>query len=223
MSSRKLIIANKRYSSWSMRPWLFLTHHGISFEEIRIPLFTTDSEARLREYSPSGFVPVFYENDLVIWDSLAILEYVAETYPQTHGWPTAVKARAMARSVSAEMHSGFAALRSTLTMDLKTRYQWQDSGPAVAKEIARIETIWTQCRSEFGKQGPWLFGEFTIADAMFAPVATRFHTYSVPISATSQAYVDTVMQLPAFKQWQAAALAESEVIEQYEKTDRKRL
>lgn len=217
--SRTLIIGNKRYSSWSMRPWLFLTHHGISFDEIRIPLSTPDTDAKLHEYSPSGLVPVLQDNGMTIWDSLAIMEYLTETYPQTHGWPAAVKARAMARSVSAEMHSGFAALRSNLTMNLKSRYRWKDSGPAVAKDIARIETIWAQCRNEFGKQGPWLFGEFSIADAMYAPVATRFHTYSVPVSSTSQAYVETVMQLPAFKQWQAAALLETEVIDQYEKKD----
>lgn len=219
----QLIIANKNYSSWSMRPWLFLTQHGIPFEEIRIPLYTPESEARLRQYSPSGLVPALLDAHLAVWDSLAICEYLAEIYPHSHGWPADRAARAVARAVSAEIHSGFTALRSSLTMNLKARYRWQQCDAAVMQDIARIEAIWALCRNNYGQQGPWLFGEFSIADAMFAPVATRFVTYSVPVSAQSRTYVDTVYALPAFQHWYDAALRETEVISRYELSDRERL
>lgn len=223
MSSLKLIIANKKYSSWSMRPWLVLSHFGIPFEEIRIPLFQADSEARVRQYSPHGLVPVLHDGDLVVWESLAICEYLADKFPEIHAWPQDRRARAVARAVSTEMHAGFVNLRTTLTTNLKARYQWKDSGAAVAKDIARIEAIWAACRRDYGQAGPWLFGEFCIADAMFAPVATRLRTYAVPISPLSRDYVASIYQLPAFQRWEAAALAETEEIPQYELVDRDRV
>lgn len=223
MSSLKLIIGNKKYSSWSMRPWLVLSHFGIPFEEIRIPLFQADSEERLKAYSPHGMVPVLHDGDLVVWESLAICEYIADKFPERHAWPQDRRARAIARAVSTEMHAGFVNLRTALTTNLKARYKWKDSGAAVARDIARIEAIWAQCRRDYGQHGPWLFGEFSIADAMFAPVATRLRTYDVPITTVSRDYVNSIYQLPAFKQWEAAAIAETEEIPQYELADRERI
>ena len=219
MSHLKLIIGNKKYSSWSMRPWLFLKHHGIVFDEVRIPLYTSTAAAELRQYSPSGLVPVLQHDDLTVGDSLAICEYIAEIYPHTQGWPQNSKIRALARAVSAEMHAGFSNLRSTLTTNLKARYHWQDCGEAVGGDIARIEAIWAQCRRDYGQSGPWLFGDFSIADVMYAPVATRFRTYNVPVSALSQKYIETVYALPAFQEWYSAAVNESEIIAQFESTD----
>ncbi len=216
MDTLTLIIANKKYSSWSMRPWLFLKHHQIPFTEVYIPLNAANSRERVREYSPTGLVPVLKHGELTVWESLAILEYLAELYPNTHAWPSDRRARALARSVSSEMHAGFINLRTNLTTNVTARYQWQDCGETVVADIARIEAIWAQCRRDFGKNGPWLFGEFSIADAMFAPVATRFRTYNVPISATSRAYVETVHQLPAFKLWYEGALQETDVVPAYE-------
>jgi glutathione S-transferase len=216
MEALTLIIGNKKYSSWSMRPWLFLQHHHIPFAEVRIPLFAANSRAALREYSPTGLVPVLQHGELTIWESLAILEYIAELYPQTRGWPADRRARALARAVSAEMHAGFINLRTNLTTNVIARYQWQECGEAVAADIARIEAMWAQCRHEHGNHGPWLFGEFSIADAMFAPVATRFRTYNVPLAATSRDYVETVHQLPAFKSWYDEARRETEVITENE-------
>ncbi|MDH4121001.1 MAG: glutathione S-transferase family protein [Deltaproteobacteria bacterium] len=216
-----LIIANKKYSSWSMRPWLLMKQLGIPFQEKYIPLYQPGYQQALAPYSPSLKVPALRHGPLTVWDSLAICEYVAERHPQA--WPQDPAARAVARSVSAEMHSGFQAMRSELTCNLGARYAWQACGEAVMADMARVEAIWADCRKKYGSGGPWLFGAFSIADAMFAPVATRFVTYNVPISPISQEYVNTVFQSPAFQAWQAGALAEKEVIPQYEYTHWKRL
>ena len=219
MQALKLIIGNKNYSSWSMRPWLLLKHFEIPFDEIRIPLFTEDTPKQLKVYSPSGLVPALIHQELNLWDSLAICEYLAELNPQISLWPKQQNARAIARAVAAEMHAGFSALRSALPMNVRARYQWKDVGIEVMNDIKRIETLWQDCRTRFGQSGDWLFGDFSIADAMYAPVATRFQTYSVPVNPNTRNYIDTLYRSPAFKLWQEQAKQEKEKIARYEYTD----
>lgn len=222
-SNLKLIIGNKNYSSWSLRPWLFLKYHNISFSEVWIPLYTPEGTEQLMKYSPSGLVPALVDGDLTVWDSLAICEYVSEMYLNGKGWPDDVKTRAVARSVAAEMHSGFQHLRGKLSMNLKARFEWNFVNEDVDRDIRRIEAVWEQCRARYGRGGPWLFGEFSIADAMYAPVATRFHTYQVPISDTCREYVNHVLQMPEMREWYAAGEKEQEVIAQSEVTHLKRI
>lgn len=221
-----LVIGNKNYSSWSLRPWIYLKQQGIAFEELRIPLYQGDFEAQLARYTPAGKVPVLVDGGTTVWDSLAILEYLAERYPDRRGWPADAAARAMARSVSAEMHSGFVALRSNLPMNVRKVLPWRQAGsadawpPEVAEDIARIESSWEACRrrhSPGGGSGPFLFGAFSIADAMYAPVVWRFAGYSVPLGAAGRAYVDAMLALPAMREWHAAACAETEVLPHVEK------
>lgn len=214
-----LVIGNKNYSSWSLRAWLMLKQAGVEFDQVRIPLDMPDTADRIRHYSPSGRVPVLHQADLVIWESIAIGEYIAEQYPNARLLPEEVHARAIARSVSAEMHAGFQALRAQLPMDCRTRHaKWQIS-PEVQRDADRIMQIWQHCRGQFSHQtshpGEWLFGHFTLADAMYAPVVSRFVTYGVSLDATSQAYVDAMWALPAMQEWLAAAEQESEVIEEH--------
>ena len=220
MSTLTLIIGNKNYSSWSLRPWLFLRHHGIAFQEMPVSLYTDAGTAQLRSASPSGLVPVLRDDALVVWDSLAICEYLAETYPQTNGWPRAAAPRAVARSVSAEMHAGFRELRSVCSMNIRARYRWKGGNAVLEQEVKRIEQIWSECRARFGQGGPWLFGHFTIADAMFAPVAFRFETYDVPIGSEAREYVQTILTHPAAREWAETARQEREIIPQYEFSDR---
>jgi len=178
-----LVIANKLYSSWSMRPWLLLKQGEIAFEEILIPLGQADTSERIRAHSPAGRMPVLIDGDLAIWDSLAILEYAAERWPQIGAWPEERAARALARSISAEMHSGFTALRSNCPMNLGRRYATRDRGEGVARDVARIQEIWRDARARFGAGGPFLFGTFSAADAMYAPIVSRFETYGIEVSA----------------------------------------
>lgn len=206
-----LIIGNKNYSSWSLRPWLTLKQAGLEFEEVRIPLDLPDTTARIRKYSPSGRVPVLRHNDLTIWESLAICEYVAELADRPL-WPADAAARAVARAVSAEMHSGFSALRSQMPVDCRARRP-RSATPAVQRDIDRICDLWQTCRQQFGAKGEFLFGDFSIADAMFAPVVTRFVTYDVPLPPVAQAYVQSIEQLSAMQEWLMAAAAEIEVID----------
>jgi Glutathione S-transferase len=213
MSDLTLVIGNKAFSSWSLRPWLALKHTGRPFAEIVIPLRQPDTAARIREHSPSGRVPCLRHGDRVIWDSLAICEYLAETFPEAKLWPDDAHARAVARSVSAEMHGGFMALRTHMSMDLKAMLPGAGRNAESEADIARVTTLWRDSREQFGKaagqdEGPFLFGRFSIADAMYAPVVTRFITYGVELDATGRAYVDAVMNLPAMKDWVAAAKAE---------------
>lgn len=212
MNPLTLVIGNKNYSSWSLRPWLLLRQAGIPFEEIRLALGRYD----LSKYSPSGLVPVLKHGALAIWDSLAIAEYLAEQFPEKELWPRDVEARAMARSVSAEMHSGFTRLRTHMNMNCRSHFPGKGMTPEVTKDIQRIQHIWQDCRSRFGDGGPFLFGAFSIADAMYAPVSFRFITYAVPLSPVAETYVRTLQDLPAMQEWLAAAKEESEVIEQYE-------
>ncbi len=207
-----LVIANKLYSSWSMRPWLLMRHLGIAFDEIVIPLDRPDTRARVLEHSPAGKVPILKDGDVTVWESLAIMEYVAET-AGAPVWPEDGKARAMARAVAAEMHAGFEALRSACPMNLGKRYPSRDRGEAVARDVARFEAIVRDARARFGAGGPFLFGAFSAADAMYAPLATRLDTYSIPVDPATRAYVDAILGLPAFREWRDAALQETWVVE----------
>ena len=210
----QLVIGNKNYSSWSLRPWLAARHAGIEFDEIRIALDTPETAAQLQQYSPSTKVPVWREGEFVAWDSLAICEYLAERAPML--WSADAIARAMARSASAEMHSGFTALRAHMTMNARARGRHVPITPELAAEIDRIEAIWTDCRRRFGAGGPWLFGAFSIADAMFAPVALRFVTYGVSRPGVVDDYVATLMADPHLQAWIADAEREPEVLEPFE-------
>ena len=207
----RLVIGNKNTSSWSLRPWLAMRHAGIPFEEIDIKLRQPDTKAHILRYSPAGKVPILLTGDgQAIWDSLAILEFLAEAHPEAKLWPEARDARALARSVSAEMHSGFAALREHCPMQLLARTPMATLPDAVADEVRRILALWRDCRRRFGASGPLLFGAFTAADAMYAPVASRLRTYLPELAAygddgTAQAYVDALLALPAMADWEAGA------------------
>lgn len=214
MSKPILVIGNKNYSSWSMRPWLALRHLNIDFEEVRIPLFTPGYKEKLRAYSPAGLVPVYREDDVTIWDSLAILEYLAERHPQL--WPQELHVRAVARAVSAEMHAGFQSLRTHLPLNCRARDLRVTITEDVRKDISRIVEIWEQYRDLHRSEGPWLFGAFSIADMMYAPVALRFVTYGVTAVGSVQEYIDTVINDTNVGQWMAEAAVEEETIATYE-------
>lgn len=214
MAAYTLVIGNKAYSSWSLRPWLVLMHTGIAFDEVRIPLYQGDYKARIARYSAAGKVPVLVDAGNTIWDSLAICEYLAEHHPEQQLWPANTAARAHARAISAEMHSGFPALRGGMCMNVRRSFPGVGMTPDVRADIARIESIWGECMQRYG--GPFLCGDFSIADAMYAPVATRFETYVVALSASARQYADTLLALPAMREWYASARAESEVLPQYE-------
>jgi glutathione S-transferase len=211
-----LAIGNKCYSSWSLRPWLLMKEVGIPFEEVLIPftdpIDTPEWKDKVRRYSPAGKVPVLIDGDVTVWESLAIMDHLADTYPDRGIWPRDRRARAMARSIAAEMHAGFSALRSACSMNLGKRFPQKDRGPAVAKDVARIEEIWRTAREAFGEGGPFLFGAFSAADAMYAPVVTRFATYSIPVSPGSRSYMDAIMATEGFQAWRAAALAETWIV-----------
>jgi glutathione S-transferase len=203
-----LVIANKLYSSWSLRPWLLLRQLGIAFDEIVIPLDQPDTRERILAHSPAGKAPVLVDGDTTVWDSIAICEYAAERWPEAGVWPSDWADRALARSISAEMHSGFVALRRALPMNLGKRFAERDRGAEVARDVARIEAIWRDARGRYGQGGRFLFGAFSAADAMYAPVVTRLDTYSVPVAPETRAYMDAILSLPAYREWLDAALAE---------------
>ncbi|MDA8364358.1 MAG: glutathione S-transferase family protein [Gammaproteobacteria bacterium] len=217
MSIPRLIIGNKNYSSWSLRAWLLMKQSGIQFEEQRVSLYTDSGKAEIMRHSPSGKVPVLEDNGLVIWDSLAICEYLAERHPNKGLWPEEKTARSFARSISAEMHSGFPSLRSNMPMNCRGSFPGRGMAPGVAADIARIAEIWNECRSRFGAGGPMLFGRFTIADAMYAPVVLRFSIYGVDADPVTAGYMDTIQSLPALREWCDAARAETEILPQFEK------
>jgi glutathione S-transferase len=213
----KLVIGNKNYSSWSMRPWLALRANNIDFEEVLIPLYTGEAgKKRILDVSHSGKVPVLIDGDVTIWDSLAIIEYLDERFPEKMLWPEDRAQRAHARSISAEMHSGFAELRNECGMNLHRPIGAIELSAEARANIARIQEIWTECRERFGRAGPFLFGAFGGADAMFAPVVHRFRTYAIPVTPEVQHYMDAMMALPAFQQWTSAGLAETLVIDKFE-------
>lgn len=214
--SLKLVIANKNYSSWSMRPWVALVAFGIPFEEIKLALDRPDTSDRIAAYSPAGRVPVLLDGKIAVWDSLAICEYAAEQFPQYAMWPRPVVARAMARSICAEMHSGFADLRNNMGMNIRASLPGHGSTPGTQADIGRIVEIWETCFSEFGCQ-QFLFGDFSIADAYYAPVVMRFRTYAVSLAPALQAYADRVAAHPAVARWIAESALETEVIAKYEK------
>ncbi|TMH25776.1 MAG: glutathione S-transferase family protein [Betaproteobacteria bacterium] len=197
-----LIIGNKNYSSWSLRPWIAMKVYGMPFDEKRIHLYATGSKAEILRYSPAGKVPVLHDEGTVVWDSLAILEYLAEREPRL--WPRAAAERARALAISAEMHAGFAKLREHMSMNIRKRYLGKGRTPEVLAEIGRISAIWGEAK------GPFLFGEFSAADAMYAPVVLRFRTYAV--EGPNRRYMDTMLALPAMREWIEAAEREPESI-----------
>lgn len=203
----KLVIGNRNYSSWSLRPWLAAKQAGLPFEEIAIRLDESGAKAEIYKYSPSGKVPCLIDGDLLVWDSLAICEYLAEQAPSL--WPAEAQARAEARAVCAEMHAGFSALRHSMPMEIHASKPYDGRSAEVLADIARIVAIWEGCRARFAAQGPFLFGRFSIADAMFAPVVWRFMTYAVELPAASRDWVETMCALPAMQDWRAGALCES--------------
>lgn len=202
----KLVIGDRNYSSWSLRPWLVLKQSGLPFEEISIRLRERNTRTEIFKHSPSGKIPCLVDGGTVVWDSLAICEYIAEKAPSM--WPTDSRSRAEARSISAEMHSGFVALRHVLPMDIAASKPFVARTADVDGDIARIIEIWEGCRSRFVDAGPFLFGRFTIADAMFAPVVWRFLTYEIELPAASRKWVEAMLALPAMQEWHAAALVE---------------
>lgn len=208
MSELILVIGNKRYSSWSLRPWLVLKQAGLAFQELMVTLRQPDTKLRILEHSPSGKVPLLKHGELIVWESLAICEYLAELAPQARLWPQDAAARAVARAVSTEMHAGFAALRQVMSMDVCRIAPMAEVPADVAADIRRIQAIWNDCRRRFGPGGPFLFGRFSIADAMYAPVVTRFTTYGVAVDDVCRAYMEAIWALPAMREWQAAAESE---------------
>ncbi len=212
--SYTLVIGDKNLSSWSLRPWLALKHFGIPFAEERIRLRQPDSKAEILRHSPSGKVPALKTRTGVVWDSLAVLDYLAERHPERSFWPEEEEARAVARSISAEMHSGFAALRNDMPMKLLSRLPSPHMSPALEADIRRIVAIWKDTRARFGQGGPLLFGAFSNADAMYAPVATRFRTYGIHLArfgddGTAAAYATAILALPAMAEWTEAAKIET--------------
>ncbi len=208
-----LVIGDKTYSSWSLRPWIAMKHAGIPFAEERVRLRQPESKAAILRHSPSGKVPALKAQGHVVHDSLAILEFLADTHPEASLWPQEAKARAHARAVSAEMHSGFATLRNEMPMDISTTLPTPPIGEALEADIRRVVAIWKDARARWASEGPFLFGTFSNADAMYAPVATRFQTYGVDLSAfgddgSAQIYADTLLTLPAYQEWQEGAAAE---------------
>jgi glutathione S-transferase len=215
--SLKLAIGNKNYSSWSMRPWLAMRATHIPFEEVFIPLYTDQADKdRILSFTRSGKVPALIDGDITVWDSLAIIEYLAERFPDVHLWPAGRAARAHARSVSAEMHSGFMPLRNECGMNLHRPVGAIALSADAQANVARVQEIWSTCREQYGKVGPYLFGGFSGADAMFAPVVHRFRTYAINVGPQVKAYMETMMALPAFAEWTRAGLAETLVIEKFE-------
>ncbi|MEJ5977563.1 glutathione S-transferase family protein [Novosphingobium sp. PS1R-30] len=216
----KLIIGNKNYSSWSLRGWLAAKQSGLAFEEIQVPIHGDDWEAQKKqigEISPSqGKVPVLWDGEAVVWDSLAIIEYLADKVGRDRFWPKADDARAMARSMVAEMHSSYFALRRQCPMNIRRRFeQWEIDGDARG-DIVRILGLWAEARARFGKGGPYLFGSFCAADVIYAPVVSRFVTYGIGVPGFATAYMEAVWEHEWLQQWIAAAEAEEWVIEQYE-------
>jgi glutathione S-transferase len=212
-----LVIGNKNYSSWSMRPWLAMKACNIAFDEVLIPLYTGDADKeRILKFTRSGKVPALVDGDVTIWDSLAIIEYIAERFPEARLWPEDAALRGHARSVSAEMHSGFAALRNECGMNLHRPIGAKPLSADARADVARIQESWSECRERYGKRGPYLFGAFSGADAMYAPVVHRFRTYAIDVLPIVRDYMETMMALPAFQEWTRAGLAETMVIEKAE-------
>jgi len=207
-----LVIGNKNYSSWSFRPWIAMKVAGIAFDEVVISLNAEDFKPRVSKISGTGKVPVLADGDVHVWESLAILEYLAEKFPAAKLWPSDPAARAHARSISSEMHAGFLPLRRACPMNQWRPVQPRELNADAIANVRRIDAMWTDCRTRFGKGGPFLFGGFGAADAMYAPVVARFHTYDVAVGEAARSYMKAVMALPAWADWTAAALKEPWVL-----------
>lgn len=216
MSDLTLIIGNKNYSSWSLRPWLLMQHFGLTFNEQRVALYTDTTDNELAAYQSDFKVPVLQDGELIVWDSLAIMEYVSETYLHSAGWPQEPEARAIARSVSNEMHSSFMHVRNEMPMNVRKHFHGHTLSPEAEREVERIKTLWQRCRTNYGSAGEWLFGEFSIADAMYAPIALRFDGYGVPLAGIAAGYVQSVLDHPAVLAWIEAGKAEREIIQEAE-------
>lgn len=213
----RLIIANKLHSSWSLRPWLLMTAKGIAFEETVIPMYFPDSKARMLDVSPTGKMPCLVDGDVTVWESLAIMEYLHEAFPDKGIWPADRAARAHARATASEMHAGFQALRQACPMNLGKRFAPRDDlGSDLADNVRRIEGLWSDARRRFGTPGDFLYGDFTAADAMYAPVVTRLDTYQIRVAPQTRRYMDAVLAHPAFQAWRTQALAEPWVIAHYD-------
>lgn len=216
-----LIIGNQKYSSWSLRPWLVMKEFKIDFTEIKIYLYKSESKEKILKYSPSGKVPALIhsehqKDDLVIWDSLAICEFLAEEHPTKYLWPEDRYLRAQARSVSHEMHSGFNAIRNDLPMNCNTSIVLKNISHDLQADIKRVCDIWQELRTKHSSKGPYLFGEFSICDAMFAPIALRFNSYGIKVGPLEQEYIKQILQMPSVKIWMAAGCEESEILEMCE-------
>jgi glutathione S-transferase len=211
-----LTIGNKNYSSWSFRPWIAMKTAGIPFEEVVISLDAPDFKSRLLPISGTGKVPALVDGEIHVWESLAILEYLAEKFPAVRLWPADPAARAHARAISSEMHAGFVPLRRHCPMNFWRPVKKRDLPKEVAENVRRIDAMWANCRSRFGKDGPFLFGAFGAADAMYAPVVSRFHTYAIDVGSVARRYMDAVMALPAWAEWHSAAVKEPWVLPQDE-------
>ena len=203
-----LVIGNKNYSSWSLRAWLLLRTFGVAFRELQLPLDTPEFDARIGEFAPSGRVPALVDGDVRVWDSLAIAEYANERWLAGRGWPADRAGRAHARAISAEMHAGFDTLRRALPFNCNKRVRDHAPAAGAADDIARVAAIWREARGRFGADGDFLFGRFGIADAMYAPVVLRFVSYGIELDASAQAYAEAIRDLPALREWAAAAAAE---------------
>ena len=204
----KLVIGNKVFSSWSMRPWLVLKAFGIPFEETVVPLRAANTRDLILPHSPSGKVPVLIDGDVTVWESLSVIEYLADKFPDHAIWPRDLKARAHARCISTEMHAGFMELRKACSMDVTKTFAARPRSASVMADVARIEAIFAAARSKFAGNRPFLYGGFTAADAMYAPVLTRLRTYAIPVSAATRTYMDAVLDHPAYHEWVAGAVAE---------------
>lgn len=211
-----LIIGNKNYSSWSLRPWILMKYFKIPFEELLVPLYEGNYKSELVKYAPNEKVPILIDGDVKVWESLSICEYVAERFPNERMWPQKIEHRAWARSVAQEMHAGFSHLRKHMPMNIRGTFPGKGRSHEVGLDIHRVLQIWESCRRQFKNDGPFLFGHFTIADAMFVPVVTRFRTYGVKTVSYSNEYYDTILDLPSFKEWEAAAGREAWVIKSSE-------
>ncbi|HKZ73623.1 MAG TPA: glutathione S-transferase family protein [Steroidobacteraceae bacterium] len=214
MSQLLLVIGNKNYSSWSLRPWILLRHLGLAFDEVQVRLSTPSSKSEIAQHGPHGRVPILKHGDLTVWESLAICEYIAELAGA--GWPVDRAARAMARAACAEMHAGFETLRSSWPMNARARNRRTAMTPALKGDVDRIDELWMDCRRRFGAAGPWLFGEYSVADAMYAPVVLRFNTYGAQLSEGSRWYFATALADSALQEWISAAREETWVIEDEE-------
>lgn len=212
----QLVIGNKNYSSWSMRPWIALKVAKIPFDETVIPIYRADSKDKLLAHSPAGRVPILIDGDVRVWESLAILEYLAEKSPDAALWPKAPAARAHARAIANEMHAGFLPLRRHLPMNVWRPAERRLLTPEAVANATRIDAMWSDCRARFGQGGPFLFGKFSAADAMYAPVVSRFQTYAVDVGPVARAYMDAVMALPAWREWYDAAMAETWIMQHNE-------